>query len=114
MNGELVYVWRKVKKNTTDARTALVTHRWSGPAIAVGKEKSNVFVSCCSRVTKVAPECLRKANAAEQMIWDITTKEIENALDEENLSRDLVYFLRQRSQTKRQNRRISKENSIPP
>ena len=28
VNGELVYVWRKVKKNRTDARTALVTHRW--------------------------------------------------------------------------------------
>ena len=27
VNGELVYVWRKVKKNRTDARTALVTHR---------------------------------------------------------------------------------------
>ena len=27
-NGELVYVWRKVKKNRTDARTALVTHLW--------------------------------------------------------------------------------------
>ena len=28
VNGELVYVWRKVKKNRTDARMALVTHRW--------------------------------------------------------------------------------------
>ena len=44
VNGELVYVWRKVKKNRTDARTALVTHRWYVPAIVVGKEKNNVFV----------------------------------------------------------------------
>ena len=78
-------VWRKVKKNRTDARTALVTHRWYGPAIVVGKEKNNVFVSYRGRVTKVAPECLRKASVAEQMSWDITTKEkalFETALDE--------------------------------
>ena len=89
MNGELVYVWRKVKKNRTDARTALVTHRWYGPAIVTGKEKNTVFVSYRGRVTKVAPECLRKASVAEQMSWDITTKEkslFESALDEENLS----------------------------
>ena len=73
VNGELVYVWRKVKKNQTDARTALVTHRWYGPAIVVGKEKNNVFVSYRGRVTKVAPECLRKASVAEQMSSDITT-----------------------------------------
>ena len=66
MTGELVYVWRKVKKNRTDTRTALVTHRWYGPAIVVGKEKNNVFVSYRGRVTKVAPECLRKASVAEQ------------------------------------------------
>ena len=30
VNGELVHVWRKVRKNTTDARTA---HQWYGPAI---------------------------------------------------------------------------------
>ena len=46
--------WRKVKKNRTNARTALVTHRWYGPAIVVGKEKNNVFVSCRVRVTRVA------------------------------------------------------------
>ena len=68
------FVWRKVKKNRTDARTALVTHRWHGPAIVVGKEKNNVFVSYHGRLTKVAPECLRKASVAEQMSWDITTK----------------------------------------
>ena len=88
VNGELVNVWRKVKKNRTDARTALVTHRWYGPAIVVGKEKNNVFVSYRGRVTKVAPECVRKASVA-QMSWDITTKEkalFEIALDEENLS----------------------------
>ena len=41
------------------------------------------------RVTKVAPECLRKASAALQMSWDITTKEkacFGNALNEEKLS----------------------------
>ena len=32
VTGELVFVWRRVKKNRTDARTALVTHRWYGPA----------------------------------------------------------------------------------
>ena len=58
--------WRKVKKNRTDARTALVTHRWYGPAIVVGKEKNNAFVSYRGRVTKVAQECLREASAAEQ------------------------------------------------
>ena len=67
VNGELVYVWRKVRKNRTVARTALVTHRWYGPAIVVGKEKNNVLVSYHGRVTKVAPECLRMASVAEQM-----------------------------------------------
>ena len=78
-------VWRKVKKNRTDARTALVTHRWYGPAIVVGKEKNNVFVSCCGRVTKVAPE---GARVAEQMSWDITKEKalFEMALETENLS----------------------------
>ena len=41
------------------------------------------------RVTQVAPECLRKANVAEQMSWDITTKEkrlFDNALEEEHFS----------------------------
>ena len=75
MTGELVYVWYKVKKNRTDARTTQVTHRWYGPAIVVGNEKNNVFVSCRGRVTRVAPQCLRKASVAEQMSWDITTKE---------------------------------------
>ena len=51
VNGELVYVWRKVKKNRTDARTPHVTHRWCGPAIVVGREKINVFVSHRGRVT---------------------------------------------------------------
>ena len=89
MNGDLVYVWRKVKRNTTNARTALVTHWWYCPAIVVGKEKNNVFVSYRGRVAKVAPECLRKASVAEQMSEDMTTKEralLENALDGENLS----------------------------
>ena len=85
MNGELVCVWRKVKKNRTDARTALVTHRWYGPATVVDNDKNHVFVSYRGRVTKVAPECLRKASVAEQMSWDITTSEM--ALEEEeNLS----------------------------
>ena len=53
------------------------------------KKKNNVFVSFRGRVTKVAPECLRKASVAEQMSWDITTKDkalFEKALDGENLS----------------------------
>ena len=82
--------WRKVTKNRTDARTALVTHRWSGAAIVVGTEKNNVFVSYRGRVAKVAPECLRKASVAEQMSLDITTKKrkalFESALDKKNLS----------------------------
>ena len=88
-NGELVYVWRKVKKNQTDPRTALVTHRWYGPAIVVGKEKNSAFVSSRGRATKVAPECLRKASVAEQMSWDISTKEkafFQKALDGDDLS----------------------------
>ena len=75
--------------NRTDARTALVSRRWYGPAIVVDKEKNNVFVFYRRRVTKVAPECLRKASVAEQMSWDITTKEkpmFETALDKENHS----------------------------
>ena len=85
----MVFVWRKVKKNRTDARMALVPHRWYGPASVVGKEENIVFVSCRGRVTKVAPECLRQASVAEQMSWDITTKEnalFATALDKENLS----------------------------
>ena len=79
----------KSRKTRTDVRTALVTHRWYGPVFVVGKEKNNVFLSYRGRVTKVAPECLRQASVAEQMSWDITTKEkalFETALDEENLS----------------------------
>ena len=48
-----------------------------------------MFVSYRRRVTKVAPECFRKGSVAEQMSWDITTKEeamLETALDKENLS----------------------------
>ena len=89
VNGELVHVWREVKKNRTDAWTALVTYRWYGPAIVVGKEKNSVIVSYRGRVTMVAPECLRKASVAEQMSCDITTKEkalFEKALDGEDLS----------------------------
>ena len=89
VNGVLVHVWRKVNRNKTDVRTALVTHRRYGPAIVIGKEKHNVFVSYCGRVTKVAQEFFQKASVAEQMSWDITTKKksfFENALDEENLS----------------------------
>ena len=55
----------------------------------VGTEKNIVFLSYRGRVTKVAPDCLRKASVDEQMSWDITTKEktlFEHALDEENLS----------------------------
>ena len=58
VNGELVYVWRKVKKNRTVARTALVIHQWYGPASVVGKEKNTVFVSYRGHVTPVAPDCL--------------------------------------------------------
>ena len=68
---------------------ALVTHRWYGRAIVVGKGKNNVFVSYRGPVTKVAPECLRQASVAEQMSWDITTKEkflFVMALEKENLS----------------------------
>ena len=54
------------RKNRTDARTALVAHRWYGAAIVVGRGKNNVFVSSRGRVTKVAPECVRKASVAEQ------------------------------------------------
>ena len=48
-----------------------------------------MFVTHGGRVTKVAPECLRKASVAEQERWDITTKEealSESALDKENVS----------------------------
>ena len=89
VNGELVYVWRKVKKNRTDARMALGTHRWYSPAMVVGKEMNNVFVSNRGHVTQVAPECLGKVSVAEQMSWDMTTKEktlFESALEKENLS----------------------------
>ena len=72
----------------------------------VGKEKNNVFESYRGCVTKVAPECLRKASVAEQVSWDVTTKEktlSENALDdlswEEPLLDNLGNFLRRRSQT---------------
>ena len=64
-------------------------HRWHGPAIVVGKEKNNEFVSYRGRVTKDALECLRKGSVTEQMSWHITTKEkalFETALDKENLS----------------------------
>ena len=58
-----------------------------GPAIVVGREKNNVFMSYRVRVTKVASECLRKASVAEKVSSDITTKEkalFEMTLDKEN------------------------------
>ena len=121
VNGELVCVWRKVKKNRTDARTALVTHRWYGPASVVGKEKNNAFVSYRGRVTKVAPECLRKASVAEQMSWDITTKVkalFEKALDGKDLSwedfilTNPVDLLIQRCLAWRQNRLLLKGRPV--
>ena len=75
------------RKNEPTRGTALVTHRWYGPAIVVGKENNSVFVSYRGRVTKVAPECVRKASVAEQVSWNITTKEkalFEKALDGED------------------------------
>ena len=50
-----------------------------------------MLVSYRGRVTKVAPERLRKASVAEhmKMSWDITTKEkalFEMTLDNDNLS----------------------------
>ena len=54
-------------RKTEPTRGLHITHRWYGPAIVVGKEKNSVFVSYRGRVTKVAPECLRKASVAEQM-----------------------------------------------
>ena len=80
------------RKKRIDARTARGPHRWYGPTIVVGKEKNNVFVSYRGRVTKVAPEFLRKASVAEQMSWDITTKPDTTArplnLDEEVARKD--------------------------
>ena len=117
-NGELVYVWRKVKKNRTDARTPLVTHGGYGPAIVVGKEKNSVFVSHRGRVTKVAPECLRKASVAEQMSWDISAK--EKALFEKGtrwgrpfVGRTHARRIRWR-QTWRQNRLLLKGRTVHP
>ena len=40
VNGELVSVWRKVKKNRTEVRTALVTNRWYGPALWLAKRRT--------------------------------------------------------------------------
>ena len=91
VNGELVYVWRKVKKkqNRRADGTCFVTHRWHGPAIVSGKRRTTCLCLFAVDVTKVAPECLRKASVALQMSWDITTKEkacFENARNEEKLS----------------------------
>ena len=75
MNGELVSVWRKVKKkpNRSADCTCYQSVVWS--SIVVGKEKNNVFISYRDRVTKVAPECFRKASGvAEQITWDISTR----------------------------------------
>ena len=60
-----------------------------GHAIVVGREKHNAFVSYRGRVTRVAPECVRKASVAEQTSWETTTQEktlCENALDGEDVS----------------------------
>ena len=60
-----------------------------GASAADGTCYPSVVWSSHCRVTKVAPECLRKASVAEQMNWDISTKEkalFEMALDKENLS----------------------------
>ena len=110
------------EKNSTDARTALVTHPC--PGIVVRKEKNNVFVSYRGRVTKVAPECLRKASVVEQMSWDITTKEqvlFEKMPSMRKIFRgknpcpiNLVNFLTRRCQTRRWNRRTWKRRSIHP
>ena len=39
MNGELVQVWRKVKKNRTDVRKALVTHRCMVQPLLLAKRR---------------------------------------------------------------------------
>ena len=120
VTGELFFVWRKFKKNRTDARTALVTHRWCGPAIVDGKEKKNVFVSYRGRVTKVAPEFLRKASVAEQMSWDITKPCSERHSSRKTsrgknpCSMNLVNFMNPRCQTRWRGRRTSKKMSIHP
>ena len=64
MNGELGFVWRKVKRNEPTRGLHLLPIGGRSSHV-VGKKKNNVFVSYRGRVTKVAPECLRKASVAE-------------------------------------------------
>ena len=45
----------KLRKTEPTARTALVKHRWYGPAIYCWQRKEQCVVSCRVRVTKVAP-----------------------------------------------------------
>ena len=61
-DGDLVHVWRKVKRNNTEARRVLVTLRWfRWPALPSWSEmRGNVFVSYRGRVTNVALEFFAK------------------------------------------------------
>ena len=89
MNGEPVYCLAKGQEKQNRRADGTRYPSWYSPAMVLGKEMNNVFVSHRDRVTKIAPECLGKVSVAEQMSWDMTTKEkalFESALDKENLS----------------------------
>ena len=66
VNGELVLCLAESQEKTepTRGRHLLPIGGVVEPSLLV--KKNNVFVSHRGRVTKVAPECLRKASAAEQ------------------------------------------------
>ena len=71
VNGELAYVWRRIQPLWLTKKRTVCSFCYRG------------------RVTKVAPECLEKTGVAEQMSWDITTKEkvwFEKTLDGEDHS----------------------------
>ena len=65
----------KSRKTAPTRGRRLLPIRGMVQALLSAEKKNNVFVSYRGRVTKVAPECLRKASVVEQMSWDITTKE---------------------------------------
>ena len=76
-----------------------------------------MFVSYRGRVTKVAPECLRKASVSEEMSWDITTQETlrgENISSVEPVLDEAGEFLdTENARHSGKNRPISKR-TLPP
>ena len=63
--GDQVYYWRGVTKAKSQW-----AHRWMGPAIVIGTEHNNLWLSHRGNVVKCAARHVRPAEAEELVPWD--------------------------------------------